>query len=330
MQLGLIGAGRIGNVHLGTLTGLEEVSGVLVADVEPSRAESLAATSHHASAVAIDEVFRGADAVVIASSTDSHAELLVRAAAAGIPAFCEKPIALDLASTREAVGAVDAAGIPVQMGFQRRYDPAIAMIRGRIAAGELGTVYLVRSQTHDPEPPPLEYLAVSGGIFKDCLIHDIDIVRYVTGQEVVSVRAAGSVGGFDDIGRVGDVASASVILEFDGGTLGQLSALRHDPVGYDVRLEVFGANDSLAAGWSERTPIRSVEPGVIPPDRPITSWLDRFGEAFRLEMEGFVRVAAGAEAPAATPRDAYEDLRVATACDHSLAEGRTVYLKEIE
>ncbi len=329
MQLGLIGAGRIGALHLATLEAVDAVDRILVADALPGRAEELARQYGSTVATGIDAVFTESDAVIIASSTDSHAALLERAAAAGVPAFCEKPIALDLESTRRAMDAVDAAGIPVQMGFQRRYDPAIRRIRRAVADGDMGTVYLIRSQTHDPEPPPPGYIAVSGGIFKDCLIHDIDTVRFVSGSEVVSVRTAGTVAGFPEIGELGDVDTATAILEMTGGALGQLSALRHDALGYDVRLEVYGSGDSVAAGWSDRTPIRSCEPGIEPPHEPITSWLDRFGEAFRIEMEAFVGVVAGDVEPASTPHDAYEDLRVATACDRSLAENRTVLLEEI-
>lgn len=331
MQLGLIGAGRIGTLHAGILTAIPAIQSLLIADAVAGRATDLAAVHDGAAAVSIDEVFASpVDGVIIASSTDSHAALLERAAAAGKPTFCEKPIATDLTGTRRAVAAVEEAGIPVQMGFQRRYDPAMRSIRDRVASGGLGKVYLIRSQTHDPEPPPMDYIPVSGGIFKDCLVHDIDIVRYVTGQEVVSVRTAGAAIGFPEIGELGDVDSATAILEFSEGTLGQLSGLRHDPLGYDVRLEVFGSLDSVAAGWGPRTPIRSADPGAPELTDPMVSWLDRFGAAYTAELEGFIRVVLGDEVPAATARDAYEDLRVATACDLSLTEDRTVYLEEIE
>ena len=157
-----------------------------------------------------------------------------------------------------------------------------------------------------------------------------DAVRYVTGQEVVSVIAAGSALGFPGIADAGDVATAVAILTMSGGTLAQLSALRHDPVGYDVRLEVFASGDSVAAGWSDRAPIRSAEPGVPGPADPIVTMWDRFDAAFRAEMEAFVRVVVDGEVPASNPHDAYQDLRVAFACDRSLAEGRTVNMEEIE
>ena len=329
MRIGLIGAGRIGTHHAGVLSRLPEVTDLIIADALVARAESLADQHSGATAADIDHVLAEADGLLIASSTDTHAELLMAAAKAGVATFCEKPIALDLDSTRRAVEAVEIAGITVQMGFQRRYDPAMQAIRHQVESGELGTPYLIRSQTHDPEPPPIDYLPLSGGIFKDCLIHDIDVIRYVSGQEFVSVTAGGAVLGFEEIGELGDVDTATVSAELSGGTLVQLSALRHDPVGYDVRLEVFGPGSSAAAGWSDRSPIHSTEPGVGRTADPITSFWDRFHDAYIAEMEAFIRVIQGLEAPASTPGDAYEDLRVAVACDLSLAEGRTVKLEEI-
>ncbi len=329
MRLGLAGAGRIGSHHAKLLVSLDAVESLAVADVDDERALRVAADLPKAHHCGVDELFVTTDAVLIASSTDTHADLLHRAARSGVSAFCEKPIDLDLDRTRAVVAAIDAAGIRVQMGFQRRYDPAMRDIRDRVVSGRLGTPYLVRSQTHDPEPPPPGYIPHSGGIFRDCLIHDIDVVRYVTGQEVVAVHAAGSVVGFPEIGEMGDVDTATAILEMSERTLAQISALRHDPVGYDVRLEVFGSSDSVAAGWSDRTPIHSTEPGIERTAQPITTFWDRFEAAYRAEMEAFISVVAGDAEPASNHHDAYEDLRVAAACDISLAERRTVRLEEV-
>jgi myo-inositol 2-dehydrogenase/D-chiro-inositol 1-dehydrogenase len=330
MRFGLIGVGRMGAHHAGILAGLEGVTELLIADAVPGRAEQVAASFAKARASEIGEVLRRSEALVIASSTDTHAELLAAAAEARLPTFCEKPIALDLESTKAGLAAIKKAGITVQMGLQRRYDPGIRAIWERISTGELGTPYMVRSQTHDPAPPPLDYIPTSGGIFKDCLVHDIDVVRFVTGQEITSVSAAATNVGHPDIAALGDYATATMIGSMSGGTLAQLSGMRRDPNGYDVRLEVFGPNGALAAGWSERTPITSTEPGVGPTRDPIITFWDRFDAAYRLQLEAFVRVAAGAEAPASTPDDAYQALRVAEACGRSVAEGRTVLLEEIE
>jgi myo-inositol 2-dehydrogenase/D-chiro-inositol 1-dehydrogenase len=329
VKVGIIGAGRIGANHARILSGLPGVSALMIADVASDRAEQLAASLPNSEPADVEVVFELSEAVVIASSTDTHAALLMKAAQAGLPTFCEKPIALDLASTREAVVAVESSGITVQMGFQRRYDPGIRAIRRRLDAGELGTVYLVRSQTHDPAPPPIDYIRGSGGVFKDCLIQDIDAVRFVTGQDIVAVTAFGSEVGHPDIAAVGDFGSATAILQLSGGTLGQISGLRHDPIGYDVRLEAYGSQLALAAGWSQRTPIVSTEKGVPPPADPIVTFWDRFDFAYRAELEAFLRVAQGEEPPACGPRDALENLRAAVACDRSVMEGRTIHLEEI-
>ena len=330
MKIGLIGAGRIGTYHAGILAGHPAVDELLVTDAIAVRAEAVADSIEIASAVALDRLFSESDGILIASPTDTHAAMLIRASEIGVTAFCEKPIALDLESTRAAVAAVDAAGITVQMGFQRRYDPAMRSIRDQVVGGELGIPYLVRSQTHDPEPPPLDYIPQSGGIFKDCLIHDIDIVRYVTGQEVVSVQASGTTVGHPGIAELGDHGTATAMFEMSGGTLAQLSGLRLDPVGYDVRLEVFAPHGALAAGWSDRTPLLSAEPGESPPVDPIATFWDRFDAAYRAELDAFTRVVRGEEVPAADHHDAYEDLRVAEACDLSLREGRAVLVAEID
>lgn len=307
----------------------EGVDQLLIADSVPDRAETLADACPNARAETLDGLFRDSDAVIIASSTDTHAGLLVRAAEASITTFCEKPISLDLASTKFAVAAVDEAGIKVQMGFQRRYDPAMRAIHDRVGSGDVGVPYLVRSQTHDPEPPPLDYIAVSGGIFKDCLIHDIDVVRFVTGQEVVAVHASGTSIGHPAIAELGDYGSATAVLEMSRGTIAQLSGLRADPNGYDVRLEVFAPEATLAAGWSDRTPIESTEPGVGLPDDPILTFWDRFDTAYHAEMRAFVEVVRGTEEPASNHHDAYADLVVAEACDISAAEGRRVLIEEV-
>jgi myo-inositol 2-dehydrogenase/D-chiro-inositol 1-dehydrogenase len=329
MKVGIIGAGRIGANHARILSALPGVSALIIADVASDRADQLAAALPNSEAADVEVVFELSEAVVIASSTDTHAALLMKAAKARLPTFCEKPIALDLESTREAVVAVESSGITVQMGFQRRYDPGIRAIRRQLDAGELGTVYLVRSQTHDPAPPPIDYIRGSGGVFKDCLIHDIDAVRFVTGQDILAVTAFGSEVGHPDIAAAGDFGTATAILQLSGGTIGQISGLRHDPIGYDVRLEAYGSQLALAAGWSERTPIVSTETGVPPPEDPIVTFWDRFDFAYRAELEAFLRVAKGEEAPACGPRDALENLRAAVACDRSVTEGRTIHLEEI-
>lgn len=299
---------------------------MVISDQLPDRAEALAARFDRANSGSEDDAF-ATDAVVIASSTDTHADLLIRAARTGTPAFCEKPISLDLESTAAAVEAIDAAGITVQMGFQRRYDEGIIAIKKILDSAP--PPFLVRSQTHDPAPPSLDYITLSGGMFKDCLIHDIDAVRFVTGQEAVAVTANGTTTGHPDIAALGDFGSATALLEMSNGTMGQISGLRLDPMGYDARMEVFGQGGAWAAGWNDQTPILSTDPGARRPTAPIADLWERFGIAYRRALEAFVRVARGIEPPASNHHDAQQALVIAQACDVSAAEMRRVEIAEI-
>lgn len=336
MRIGLIGAGRIGNIHAQNLLRLDAVEEILVYDIDHGRARALAEGLGRSWTDSVEDLLGRADAAVIASTTDTHAPLLHRAAEAGVPAFCEKPIALALAESRAAVEAVRRAGILVQMGFQRRFDPGHLRIRDLVRGGELGTVYLLRHVSHDHDVPTAGYVPTSGGIYKDNLIHDFDLIRFVTGDEVEEVYAAGAVLVAEHFGRHGDVDTAAVTLRLAGGAIGLLSAVRHDPVGYDVRLEVFGSRDTVAAGWTERTPVTRIGPGGTAeadarPADPYRTWTARFGEAYRAEMEAFVQaVGSGPGDIAATPRDAHEALRVAVACGISRDERRPVRVSEVD
>ena len=207
---------------------------------------------------------------MIATSTPSHAPLLQLAAASAVAAFCEKPVALDLATLDRVREAVDRAGIVVQVGFQRRFDAGYRAAREAVATGSVGRILVMRAATHDPVPPPAEYIAASGGIFCDLHIHDFDAIRFVSGEEVTQVYADGA--GLDApwVDELDDVDVAAAILHLSGGGLVIVSGTRRDPLGYDVRLEVFGTGDSIVVGQDARSPIRSVEPEAEPPTgRPI-------------------------------------------------------------
>lgn len=336
MRIGLVGAGRIGRIHAEALSVLDSVE-LTVADADAPRAQELAAAVGAAFEADPEALFDRVDGVVIASSSDSHAPLLLRAAKAGLPAFCEKPLALDLATSRAALDTVTEAGIPVQMGLQRRFDPGYRRVRDTVAGGALGQLYLLRHTSHDHEPPPSDYVATSGGIFADNLIHDFDVARFVSGQEVEEVYATGSVLVDGYFGEHGDVDTAAVVLRLSGGALAVLSAVRRDPVGYDVRLEAFGSADSVAAGWSERTPVVSADaaPDAPPsphrrPADPFRTWTERFADAYRLELDAFVElVATGRTDVAATVADAHEALRIAVACQQSRTEHQPVSLSDV-
>src|SRR3954454_19414697 len=268
LHLGLIGVGRIGAFHLRTLAALDGVAAITVADVDAVRAADAAGAAGAAVAPSADALVEaGVDALLIATPTAAHAPLLLLAAQAGLPAFCEKPVALELPALDAVIDEVERAGILVQIGFQRRFDAGYRAARDAVAAGALGTLLSVRAATHDPAPPPEAYIAGSGGIFRDLHIHDLDAIRFVTGEEVVEVYADGAVRETPWFARHGDVDTAVAALRLSGGALGILSGTRHDPLGDDVRLEVFGSSDSIAVGVGPRSPLRSVEPGA---ERPHT------------------------------------------------------------
>jgi myo-inositol 2-dehydrogenase/D-chiro-inositol 1-dehydrogenase len=328
MRVGVIGVGRMGRVHATSLSSIGGVD-VVIADADRERAGEVGRELGVDVADGVDELLGASDAVVVAAATDAHADLIHAAADADRPTFCEKPISLDLESTADVVAHVEKAGIPFMMGFQRRFDAGYVAAHDLVRDGGIGSVYVVRMAGHDPAPPPENYIASSGGIFRDFSVHDFDALRFVTGQEVVGVYADGHVVEFPVFTKYGDVDTAVAILRLSGGSLGILSATRHDPLGYDIRMELIGSGDSVAVGWDDRTPLRSVEPGVPAPVDPYRDFQDRFGEAYRAEMAWFVEVAAGRQESPCTAQDALEALRIAVACDRSRAEARPVALEEI-
>lgn len=330
MRIGVIGVGRIGRYHAEVVRKLPEVEDLFVADADPARAQSVADELSARVAPSADELLKCVDAVVIASPTNTHATLLHKAVDSGKPAFCEKPIALDLESTTEAVKHVESSGIPVQMGFQRRFDRGYRAARDAVRSGALGRIYSVRIAGQDPAPPPESYIPQSGGIFRDLHIHDFDIVRWVLGQEVVEVYAQGAVLVDPMFAKYDDVDTVTATLAFSDGTLGVLTGGRRDPLGYDVRLEILGSEDSVSVGLDARTPLHSLEPGMPPaPAKPYSFFLDRFDAAYRAEMKAFIDVIGGRAENPAPVADAEAALRIAVACDRSRKEHRPIRVAEL-
>ena len=327
VNIGLLGAGRIGALHAQTLVRHPAISRLLVFDPIVARSTELAATVDADVAGSVEELLAAVDAVFIASSTDSHAGFLVQAARAGLPVFCEKPIASDLESTDRAIEAVDRAGIPVLMGFNRRFDAGFQRARAVVADGTLGQLMLVVGHHHDHRPPPEEYIPVSGGQYKDQLIHDFDLLRFVTGDEVVAVHAAGSSVGLEMVAKYADTAVSIVTLWLRSGAMAVLCGARQDPVGYDVRMEVFGTGDSIAVGMDDRTPIRSLEAGGHDPVDPYREWLARFGASYQTEVDAFVSMVRGEIDSPCTVYDARAALSIAEACSRSLSKGGPVEVR---
>ncbi|MGR4880900.1 Gfo/Idh/MocA family oxidoreductase [Streptomyces sp. LARHCF249] len=331
MRIGLIGTGRIGSFHAAALARNPEAGSLLLADADPARAARLANRLGATAAPSVEQVFTwGVDAVVVACATEGHAELAVRAVRGGLPVFCEKPLAPDLARNLAVLREVDAAGGVLQVGFMRRFDAGYRTARELVRSGALGRLHTVRTMTADPAPPPAAYLATSGGLYRDCLVHDFDMVRWVTGHEVAEVFAAGSDAGPAQFREAGDIDTAAAVLMLDDGTLVTATGTRCNGAGYDVRMELAGELDQVSAGLDDRTPIASTEPhGPPPASKPWTGFLERFGPAYEAELAAFVRLVRGEGPNPCDGREALAAFRVAEACELSRREGRRVRLEEL-
>lgn len=335
MRIGLIGLGRIGSFHADTLASLDHVEQLVVTD--PVAAAVDAVTGRIGKATAVTDpaalLASGIDGVVIAAATNAHADLIRAALAQGVPTFCEKPVAGTIAESLAVQAAVAGSDVPVQIGYPRRFDPAFVAARDAVRSGELGRITTVRSTTLDPAPPPAAYLAVSGGVFRDCSVHDFDAVRWVTGQEVVEVYAVGSVdpdAPADMYTANGDHSTVSALLTLSDGTIGVVSNTRTNGRGYDVRLEVHGVTDAVAAGLDEGLPLRSTHPGATWPTGPAHEFfMDRLAEAFRIELGAFTHVAAGKIDNPCTVGDAMGTAWTAEAATLSAKEHRPVTIAEV-
>jgi myo-inositol 2-dehydrogenase/D-chiro-inositol 1-dehydrogenase len=330
VKIAILGVGRLGAFHAKVVRDLKGVEELRINDADSARAAALAKELGAKHAPTIDAAFSGADAAVIVTPTGTHTDLIRRGLDAGLAVFCEKPIALDLESTQFLVDHVEKTKGRVQIGFQRRFDAGFQEARRRVGAGELGTVYSFYMNSRDALPPPDAYAETSGGQFVDQLIHDFDVTRWMFGDEVEEVYATGSTLGFPQYAKWGDVATSGAVLRLRGGAVGLLQAARHNEAGYDIRVEVYGAKDTIAVGLDPRTPMSSVErdgPKMKNPAYP--TFFVRFDAAYRAELAHFLRFARGEAENACTVRDGMEALRIALAARRSLREHRPVALKDI-
>jgi myo-inositol 2-dehydrogenase/D-chiro-inositol 1-dehydrogenase len=329
LRIGLIGAGRIGAFHAKTLADNAAVDEIVVFDPQRERAAAVATEVGATIADDAAAMVGSIDAMVIAADTGVHAPMMLLAAGAEIPVFCEKPIATDLETTDDVVARLEASRIPAQIGFQRRFDAGYRRARELVESGALGHLYSVRTTTHDHEPPPPGYHDT--GIYRDTQIHDFDILRFVTGQDVVEVYADGFTTTTESFGPERPIDTGVAVLSLSDGTRAVMSAIRHDPVGHDVRMELFGSCDSVSVGLEPHLPLRSLEPGAAAPATPTPkTFLDRFAPAYRAELEAFIALVEGREPSPCTPRDAREALRIAVACDISRRDHRPVLMEEVK
>ena len=326
----LLGAGRIGTEHARNLAGIPQARVIAVADpnLEAAEAAKVLARGERVyadpkDAIADDEV----EVVIVCTPTPTHAPLTELAARAGKAVFCEKPIALELPATLRVMALVDETGIPFQIGFQRRYDVAFAEAKRRITAGALGQLEQFRAVGRDPAPPPLEYLKISGGIFCDQAIHDIDIARFLVG-EVAEVSVWGASRVDPRIGEMGDADTVTSLLRFENGALGVIENSRRAVYGYDVRSEVFGSGGKLVIDATPKTPLWQFGENGVSSDH-YYFFMDRFIDAYRLELQAFFAALEAGTKPTPGTKDAVESLRIALAMTRSLIERRPVLLEEL-
>lgn len=333
LNVGLIGAGRIGRVHAETLSyRIPAAKLVSVADVFVESAQKCAADfqipSHTADP---QEIFTDnqIDVVVICSSTNTHAQFIIEAAKAGKHIFCEKPIALDLAEIDRALEAVDKAGVKLQIGFNRRFDPNFEAVRDMVVAGKIGDPHLVHIISRDPAPPPIDYIKVSGGIFLDMTIHDFDMARFLINNEVEEIYATGGVLVDPAIGKAGDIDTALITLRYANDAIGTIDNSRRAVYGYDQRVEVFGSKGGVAV--SNNTPHKAVVSNAdgVHSAQPLYFFLERYMDAYVVEMQAFIDAVQQDTPTPVTGIDGRIPVTMGLAAWKSYKENRPVKLSEI-
>jgi len=327
MEVALFGAGRIGKIHAGNIGRQAGVKLRYVIDVDGAAATALAA-QHNASVASAETALAdpAVGAVIIGSSTDTHADLIVRAAAAGKAIFCEKPVDLAVDRARACAAAVQRAGVTCMIGFQRRFDPTFAALKERLAAGEIGEPEMLVVTSRDPGAPPVDYLKRSGGIFRDMLIHDFDVFRWILDDDAATLYATGSVLTDPAVATVGDVDSTAVTIRTRRGRLAQINTSRRAAYGYDQRFEVLGSKGMLQAGNHKPTEVLAATAENISEDKPEHFFLERYRAAYALEMAHFFDALASGKPVRTSIHDGVKALELADAATTSWREQRIVEL----
>jgi myo-inositol 2-dehydrogenase/D-chiro-inositol 1-dehydrogenase len=333
INVGIIGAGRIGKVHAETLAfRLPRATPAVITDMNQQAAQEAAARfGIPRVAASAAEIFAdpAIDAVLVCSSTDTHCEMVVQAAAAGKHIFCEKPLDHTLARIDHALAAVDRAGVKLQVGFNRRFDANFARVRQAVVSGEIGTPHLMHIVSRDPGPPPISYIKVSGGIFLDMTIHDFDMARFLIGDEVEEIYTSAAVRVDPEIAKAGDVDTAVILLRFRNGVIGTIDNSRKAVYGYDQRAEVFGSGGAIATSnvypnWAVVSTAENVRR-----DLPLNFFMDRYTESFAAELRAFVDAIAEDRPALVNGHDGRVPVVMALAARKSYDEGRPVKLSEI-
>jgi myo-inositol 2-dehydrogenase/D-chiro-inositol 1-dehydrogenase len=329
LNIGLVGAGRIGRVHAKSIMNNPKSRLAAIADAVPSAAEALAAETK-ALAMSVEAVLADdtIHAILVASSTNTHADLIEASIAAGKPVFCEKPIDLDLKRARACHAAVHAAGVPVMMGFNRRFDPQFAALKASFDAGDIGEGELLTLSSFDPAPPPVSYIEVSGGLFKDMMIHDFDMACWLFDSTPERVTATGSCLIDQDIRDAGDIDTAVVVLHFPKGRLATIKNSRRAVYGYDQRIELLGAKGLLTAeNVVQNTVVKATADGVVSA-KPEYFFLERYMRAYEHEWQRFTDAVLDKTPMPATAEDGVRALAIAEAAKLSFETGKTVALTQ--
>ncbi|MCC7072803.1 MAG: inositol 2-dehydrogenase [Deltaproteobacteria bacterium] len=325
----LLGAGRIGQVHAKNVVARKDARLYGVVEVNAAAAAALADSTGAKRFDTADEALldTAVDAVLICTSTDTHVEMIVKAARANKPIFCEKPVDLDIKKVDACLAEVNKTGVPLLMGFNRRFDPSFKALRDRLQAGELGKVESIKITSRDPQPPPPAYVKVSGGLFRDMMIHDLDMARYLLAEEPTQVFATGSVLVDPAIGEAGDVDSAMVILKTPSGRLAHIDNSRRAAFGYDQRVEAFGEKGMLQANNPTPTAVVATTTTGQKSDKPFHFFLERYAAAYQAELEHFLAVLDGKAAPLVTGDDGRRALVLADAATESMRTGKLIEVR---
>ncbi len=328
LKVGLLGAGRIAGVHATAISSNPGSTLVAVSDKFPEAAQKLAA-QYGCEARETDAILNDPEinAVLIATSTDTHSDLIERATAAGKAVLCEKPVDLSLERAQACLKNVN--GKPVMIGFNRRFDPNFGALKAALNNGEIGKAELLSITSFDPAPPPVSYIKVSGGLFRDMMIHDFDMANFIMGEAPVSVSAAGSSIVDSEIGAAGDVDTAVVTLTYADGRIAVIKNSRRAVYGYDQRVELLGSEGLLQAqNMLENTVVKSTTAGVTGA-KPTYFFLERYMPAYAAEWAAFVDAVNGGTALPVTLEDGVAALAMAEAATRSVKEGRPVKLSEV-
>src|SRR6478735_4879943 len=328
IRFGLLGAGRIGRIHGLNVVARPDAQLVAVADAMADAAASLAKDSD-AKVASVEAIVadKNIDALLICTPTDTHADLIEQGVKAGKPVFCEKPVDLNSDRIRKCLDVVRASGKPLMIGFNRRFDPNFASLRKRLHDGEIGNVEIVTILSRDPGPPPIDYVKRSGGLYRDMMIHDLDMARFLLGEEPVEIHAVGSSLVDPAIGQVGDVDTAAVIMKTASGKIAQISCSRRATYGYDQRIEVHGSKGMLRAQNLHETTVEIATNEGFRADPVQNFFLERYAAAYRAELAAFIDACAGKVAPSPTGLDGLRAQMLADAATESARTGRPVAIK---